>query len=166
MPWYYVNTSIIIQSLRLATPDVKQVWLADDSAGGGKINSLYSWYKHLSLLGKKYGYLVNGTKSWLIVKSQVLADEAQRIFGEEVNITTDGERHLGAVIGSKDYGDQYCEAKVSTWKGEIETLSDIAKSQPHAAYIGFTKGYRSKFTYFMRTIESFEDHMLNQSMTY
>ena len=40
MPWYYVNTSIIIQSLRLTTPDVKQVWLADYSAGGGKINSL------------------------------------------------------------------------------------------------------------------------------
>ena len=30
------------------------------------------------------------------------------------------------------------------------------KSQPHTAYIAFTKGYKSKFTYFMRTIGSFE----------
>ena len=45
------------------------------------------------------------------------------------------------------------------WKGEIETLSEIAKSQPHAAYIAFTKGYKSKFTYSMRTIESFEDYV-------
>ena len=52
--------------------------------------------------------------------------------------------------------DQYCEEKVRAWKEEIERLSEIAKSQPHAAYIAFTKGYKSKFTYFMRTIESFE----------
>ena len=64
MPWYSVNTSIIIQRLRLTTPDVKQVWLADDHAAGGKINSFCSW--------------------------QALTDEAQRVFGEEVNITTDG----------------------------------------------------------------------------
>ena len=44
-------------------------------------------------------------------------------------------------------------------KKEIEHLSEIAKSQPHAAYIVFTKGYKSKFTYFMRTIGSFEDYV-------
>ena len=74
MPWYLVNTSIMIQSLRTGTPGVKQVWLADDSAGGGQIVPLYNLYNHLSQEGKKYGYLVNGSKSWLIVKSDVLAD--------------------------------------------------------------------------------------------
>ena len=44
-------------------------------------------------------------------------------------------------------------------KGELEALSEIARSQPHAAYTVFTKGYKSKFTYFMRTIESFEDYV-------
>ena len=34
-------------------------------------------------MGKKYGYLVNESKSWLIVKSDVLADEAKRVFGNE-----------------------------------------------------------------------------------
>ena len=80
MPWYSVNTSIMIQSLRTSTPGVKQVWLADDSAGGGKIVPLYNLYNHLSQEGKKYGYLVNGSKSWLIVKSEVLADEAKRVL--------------------------------------------------------------------------------------
>ena len=37
MPWYSINTSIMIQSLRTSTPGVKQVWLADNSAGGGQI---------------------------------------------------------------------------------------------------------------------------------
>ena len=149
----------MIQNLRDHCPLVKQVWLADDSAGGGSIVHLYNWYRQLSKEAQKFGYLVNGTKSWLIVKSRELAEEAKRMFGEEVNITTEGQRHLGAVIASQEYKDQYCEEKVRAWKEEIERLSEIAKSQPHAAYIAFTKGYKSKFTYFMRTIESFEDYV-------
>ena len=159
MPWYSVTTSSMIQSLRIQTPEVKQVWLADDSAGGGKLVPLYDWYKQLTLEGTKYGYFVNGSKSWLIVKSELLAEEAKKVFGEEVNITTEGHSHLGAVIGSKDYKDQYCGDKVLKWKKEIEVLSEIAKNQPHASYIAFTKSYKSKFTYFMRTIESFEEYV-------
>ena len=145
--------------LRDYCPLVKQVWLTDDSAGGESIVQLYNWYKQLSKEGQKFGYFVNGSKSWLIVKSGELAKEAKRVFGDEVNITTEGQRHLGAVIASQEYKDQYCEEKVRVWKEEIERPSEIAKSQPHAAYIAFTKGYKSKFTYFMRTIGSFEDYV-------
>ena len=113
----------------------------------------------MSKEGEKFGYLVNGSKSWLIVKSEALADEAKRVFGDEVNITTEGQRCLGAVIASQEYKDQYCEEKVRVWKEEIERLSKIARSKPHTAYIAFTKGYKSKFTYFMRIIESFEDYV-------
>ena len=42
MPWYSVNTSFIIQSLTISTPGVEQVWLADESAGGGQIVPLYN----------------------------------------------------------------------------------------------------------------------------
>ena len=35
----------------------------------------------------------------------------------------------------------------------------IARSQAHAAYTVFTNGYKFKLTYFMRTIESFEDYV-------
>ena len=87
MPWYSVNSSIMIQSLRTSTPGVKQVWLADDSGGGGQIVPLYNWYNHLSQEGKKYGYLVNGSKSWLIVKSDVLADEAKGVLQLKVGAT-------------------------------------------------------------------------------
>ena len=40
-----------------------------------------------------------------------------------------------------------------------QALSEIARSQPHAAYTVLSKGYKSKFTFFMRTIESFEDYV-------
>ena len=66
----------------------------------------------LSKEGEKFGYLVNGSKSWLIVKSEAFADEAKRVFGDEVNITTEGQHHLGAVIGLQEYKDQYCEEKI------------------------------------------------------
>ena len=101
----------------------------------------------------------SGPKSWLIVKSDVLAVEAKRVFRDEVNITTKGQRHLGAVIGSQEFKDQYCREKVLRWKGELEALSEIARSQPRAAYTAFTKAYKSKFTYFIRTIEPFEDYV-------
>ena len=65
---------------------------------------------------------MNGSKSWLIVKSKALADEAKRVFGDEVNITTEGQRHLGAVIKSQEFKDQYCREKVLGWKGELEAL--------------------------------------------
>ena len=65
------------------------------------------------------------------------------MFGNEINITTEGQRHLGAVIGSQKFKDQYCWEKVLGWKGELEVLSEIARSQPHAAYTVFTKGYKT-----------------------
>ena len=43
MPWYAINTSILIPSLRARIPEVKQVWLVDDSAGGGPMELLYNW---------------------------------------------------------------------------------------------------------------------------
>ena len=49
--------------------------------------------------------------------------------------------------------------KVLGWKGELEALSEIAESKSHATYTVYTKGYTSKFTYFMRTTESFEDYV-------
>jgi len=68
MPWYEINTSILIPSLRARILEVKQVWLVDDSAGGSLMELLYKWYKLFGQEGKKFGYLINGSKTWLIVK--------------------------------------------------------------------------------------------------
>ena len=159
MPWYAINTNRMISSLRASIPQVKQVWLVDDSAGGGSIESLYQWYKSLCEEGKNFGYIVNGAKSCLIVKNSELAESAKKLFGDEVNITLEGRRHLGVVIGSKEFKNQYCQEKVDKWLREMESLTEISKSQPHAAYVAFTKGFKSKFTYYLRTIESFEEYV-------
>ena len=80
--------------------------------GGGSIESLYQWYKSLCEEGRKFGYIVNGAKSWLIVKTSEVAESAKMVFGDEVNITPEGGRPFGAVIGSKEFNDQYCQEKV------------------------------------------------------
>ena len=76
-----------------------------------------------------------------------------------MNITTEGQRHLGAVLGSKSFKDQYCEEMVDKWTTDLKVLCEIAHTQPQAAYISFTKAFKSKFTYFQRTIPSFEQYL-------
>ena len=89
-----------------------------------------------------------------------MRERAKESFGNSpVNITTEGKRHLGAVIGSQQYKDLYCKEKVESWKSELETLALIAETEPQSAYAAYTKAYKSKFIYFQRTIESFEEYL-------
>ena len=149
MPWYSLSTANIINALREIEPSIKQVWLADDTTAAGDLFSLRNWYKYLEEIGDLYGYHVNKSMCWLIVKSEQMAEKAKQIFGEFVKITTHGKRHLGAVLGSENYKREYCENLVDTWLNELSNLCTIADTQPQAAYAAYTKGYRSKFTYFL-----------------
>ena len=49
------------------------------------------WYKKLCVEGELYGYIVNGSKSWLIVKSEKDAARAKEIFGDLVNINNNNQ---------------------------------------------------------------------------
>ena len=42
--------------------------------------------------------------------------------------------------------------KVEEWKEEIEKLSSVAGSQPHAAYAAFVRGTKHKWSYISRTV--------------
>ena len=86
--------------------------------------------------------------------------DAKLIFNDlKINITTEGKKHLGAVIGSVQYREEYVKEKVENWVSEIETLAKIAVSQPQAAYSAFISGYMHKFTYLIRTMGNIS-HML------
>ena len=70
-----------------------------------------------------------------------------------INITDEGRKHLGAVIGTDNFKTLYVNEQIDIWINELTKLSDIAKVEPHAAYSAFTHGYRHKFTYVMRTVD-------------
>ena len=93
------------------------------------------------------------------MKTDEMKDEAYHLFKDSINITSGGKRHLGVVIGSTEFRVEYCREKVHKWVQELKALCEIAQSEPHAAYTGYLKAFYSKVTYFMRTIENFEDYL-------
>ena len=152
MSLFAMATLPILQSMEKLNT-VAQVWLADDATSVGKLPELRLWWDGIVSEGLKHGYYVNASKSFLILKDSVDTERATAIFeGSGITIKSTGQRHLGAVIGSDEYKEEYIEQLLEDWSEMITTLADFAKTQPHAAYCAFTHGVRHKMTYFMRTI--------------
>ena len=150
MAMYAIGTTPLIH--RLLTEDVRQAWFADDASAAGALHALRRWWDRLIEIGPEYGYFPNASKTWLIVKEESLS-HAQDVFcGSGVQITNEGNRHLGAAIGSNSFREKYVKDKVATWVEEIDRLTSIAESQPHAAYAALTHGLASKWTYLSRTV--------------
>ena len=142
------------------TEDSKAVAYADDFTAAGSVRSLRSWWSTLCELGPKFGYYPEPSKSWLIVKPSFLSKTS--IFADtEIKVTTEGKRHLGAVVGNTKFKEEYINEKIKVWIQEIRMLSEIAKTEPQASYSCFVSGYRHKMTYCMRTVPGIE-HLLQQ----
>ena len=75
------------------------------------------WWNKLCRLGPKFVYFPEGSKSWIIVRENA-KECAQTIFDNtEIKITTDGQRQLGAVIGTANFKQNYMKEKsVSGYK--------------------------------------------------
>ena len=58
----------------------------------------------------------------------------------KINFTTEGKRHLGAVISINGFRTKYVSEKVTEWCNQLKILSEFAKSQPQAAYAAFCFG--------------------------
>ena len=156
--FYNQGTIPLQQSLSIAIPLVKQVWLADDATGAGTLANLKQWWDTIVVQGVKFGYHVNASKSWLIIKNSAQLPLAQQIFSDTaIQFSTTGKRHLGAAIGSQDFRTQYSREKIRKWQSEVERLSQFAKTEPHAAYAAYTHGQKHKFNYFLRTIPGMAD---------
>ena len=80
-------------------------------------------------------------------------ERANDLFdGTSINVTSAGKRHLGAVIGSRDYKEEYVNNIVAKWTEELRIPAQIAEIQAQAAYSAYIHGFRGKFTYFIRKI--------------
>ena len=139
----------------------KMVAYADDFTAGGTIESLKYWWDTLCKLGPKFGYYPQASKTWLIVKDAYVKKSNKIFKNSSIQITSTGQRHLGAVIGTTEYKQEYMNEKITTWTEEIRMLSEIAKTEPQSAYICFTSGFKHKITYYMRTIPNIS-HLLQK----
>ena len=141
-----------VANLKKQGTDTKAAGYADDLFGGGKLHVLKIMWDFIKKWGPDFGYYQQADKTWIIVKPQHLK-KAQIIFhGTDINITTDGKKHLGASIGSIMYRKQYINEKVDNWIRELSLLSEIALFAPQEAYTCFTAGYKHKLNFCMRTI--------------
>ena len=104
MSFYALGLAPLLRRLRITTPSVRQVWLADDAIGGGRPKDLRNWFDEVIEAGSRYGYYVNETKSWMILKHGNKLPQAQTMFQEtNINFTTEGKRHLGEAPESKTF---------------------------------------------------------------
>ena len=158
MPFYGISTRPLINKLNHLTSQVHQVWLADDATGAGTLTNLKNWWIMVTEEGRKYGYIVKPSKSWLILKNQERLEEAEALFADTpIKITTDGKRHLGAALGTVDFKNSYLEEMVQNWCKRLKNLVKFAKTQPHAAYSSYIMGEQHKYTYFLRTLDDIAD---------
>ena len=73
------------------------------------------------MIGPKYGNTPNAGKSVLIVKNEATLGKAKQLFASKgITVTSSGDRHLGAVIGSPDFKRDYVGEKVRGWVAELE----------------------------------------------
>ena len=108
--------------------------------------------------GPGYGYFPLPRKTVLIVKPEH-EEIAGRIFhGSGVQITTEGERHMGAAVGSENFKEMYVKKKVEKWVEDVEELARIARDEPQVVYSSFTKAISHRWTYVQRTIPDI-DHL-------
>ena len=64
-----------------------------------------------------------------------LCSDAVKIFqGTIIKITTEGQRHLGAVFRTMEYKHTHTYGKISHWIKELQTLRRIAWFEPQAAF--------------------------------
>ncbi|KAG0724416.1 hypothetical protein GWK47_040617 [Chionoecetes opilio] len=152
MAMYAIGLSVLQEEISYEKTQVKQVAYADDLTGAGKISELKKWWALVEKNGPTIGYTPNATKSILIVKPEHYENGVQLFRGSGVTVTKDGQRHLGAVIGTEEFKAKYVEEKVSEWVKEVGVLSGMAKTEPHAAYSAFTHGLQHRWSFVKRTI--------------
>ena len=150
MQMYGISMKPLIDSLGEGTDpkNARQAWYADNATATGTPEELLKWWNLLCELGPNYGYYPNSLKTVLIPQSDSLTAKADELFGKTgVKITSQGERHLGAVIKTTTFRDNNVSKKVQKWVADVENLTEIARDEPQAAYIAYTKGLCHRWTF-------------------
>ena len=146
---------LILMLIEISMQDnnyTKTAAYAYDLTVAGPIDQIRIWWNTLCRLGPKFGYFAEESKSRVIVRENG-KERAHTIFDNtKIKIQTDGQRHVGPVIGTGNLRQNYMKEKINQWIQELRILSKIASYEPQAAYSYFITGFKHKPTYFMRTV--------------
>ena len=157
MVFYGLSITLLIYSVPVNSG--KHIWYPDDAGGAGKLRQLIHRWDFLCQMGPSLVYYPNAEKTILVVKPEQL-NEAKLVFEETgVVITAEGAKNLGTPLGCKKYENQFLTNRAEKIGKQLEKLSGIASIQPQAAYAGFTFGFRNKWNFLARTVDTFSDHV-------
>ena len=156
MAMYAIATLPLICHLKEAS-SANQVWFADDATTGDPIQHLKQSWEVLEKIDTDFGYYVNASKSWLIVKEEHQTDAIDIFANNGVRITKEGKRHLGAALGRETFFEEFVTAKIQEWVQEVDQLSNIVSMQPHTAYAATTHGLTNKWSILQKTIPNIRD---------
>ena len=108
----------------------KQSWYADDAAACGILRKLKDWWVKLCDIGPSFGYFPKPSKTVLIVKDLKYLPTAKSLFhGTGIKITLEGDRHLGAVIGSSSFKESFVKKKIDGWVKDVEQLAALGHEE-------------------------------------
>ncbi|PFX33382.1 hypothetical protein AWC38_SpisGene1723 [Stylophora pistillata] len=156
MAIYALSTQPLITSIQ-AMSDAKQCWFAADACGAGTISEIKQWWDGLNKFGPDIGYFPNGKKCWIVAKPEKEALVKVAFKDTAINVTVEGQKHLGAVIGSRDCLQDYVNEKVTNCVNEVVQLVEFAQIQPQASYAAYTFGLKHHWTYFLRIPPDIQD---------
>ena len=103
------------------------------------------------------GRIIQGRLCWIIAKPAKEESVREAFKDTSINVTVQGQKHLGAAIGSREYLEEYVSEKVTNWINDIAKLAEFALSQPQACYAAYTFGLKHRWTYFLRTLPDIQD---------
>ena len=135
----------------------RQAAYADDLTGSGTIDGLKTWWDMVIEWGPFIGYYAKPSKSWLIVKPEHLVYAREVFTGSGLQITTQGQRHLGAVVGSEQFKIEYVTNKIENWINQLRMLEKVV--EPHLAYCSYVFGLQHRYTYLLRTIPNISENL-------
>ena len=150
---YAVGSLPLIKALKLSNHSCTQIWYADDASALSELSAIRDWFDCLLASGPKFGYFPEPKKCCLVVKESILL-QARELFNDlEIKITT-SSRFLGGVVGDSSGQSSYVANKVRGWVNIVNERSNIASTQPQAAFSAFTKSFQHEWTYLQWVTEN------------
>lgn len=134
----------------METIGITQVWMVDDLAVAGEPEELRSWFDKLRVVGPKYGYIINKSKSYILAKQRKVIDVFDGYLRAGDIKTAEGTKYLGGAIGTTRFKHQFMTEKISKINEKVTRLTRVAKTSPHAAYHLFTSSVKYEYTYLQR----------------
>ena len=142
-----LGLSVLQSKISQNNTGAKHIAYAEDLVGAEKLQVIKSIWDEICKHGPPVRYNPNATKSCLTVKEE-MKGLAMDIFEDTgIMIMTEGQKHLGAGIGSPEFMITFTKNLVDQWALELQELSKIAKTEPHAAYPNFVFSFKMKRTY-------------------